>query len=102
MELALTGDMFSAADAVRMGLVNRAVPAAQLDETVERMASHIASKSALGIRAGKEAFYRQIDMPVEDAFGYAIEEMIKATVGPDSREGIEAFFDKRAPRWGDA
>jgi enoyl-CoA hydratase/carnithine racemase len=102
MELALTGNMFTAQDAVRMGLVNRAVPAQLLDEAVAELASLIASRSAQGIRAGKEAFYRQIDMPVEEAFRYATEEMIRATVGPDSREGIDAFFAKRAPRWGDA
>ncbi|MBE9540613.1 MAG: enoyl-CoA hydratase [Proteobacteria bacterium] len=102
MELALTGDMISAGDAVRMGLVNRTAPVGELHETVEAWAQSIASKSAQGIRSGKEAFYRQIDMPVEEAFDYAREEMIKVLTCPDSDEGIRAFFEKRKPLWGDA
>jgi enoyl-CoA hydratase/carnithine racemase len=102
MELALTGDMFSAEDAYRFGLVNRVVPAERLGETTRELAEKLASKSAAGIRAGKEAFYRQIEMPLEDAFRYANEEMLKAMTSRDSLEGISAFFEKRPPRWGDA
>ncbi len=102
MELALTGDMITAANAVRMGLINRTVEPAELRLAVEQLAQSIASKSAQGIRSGKQAFYRQIDMPVEDAFDYANEEMIKALMCPDSDEGISAFFEKREPQWGDA
>ncbi len=102
MELALTGDMISAQDAVRLGLVNRAVPAADLKSEVEQLAQRIAARSAQGIRSGKAAFYRQIDMPVEEAFKFANEEMVKALSGPDSDEGIAAFFEKREARWGDA
>jgi len=102
MELALTGDMFSAEDALRFGLVNRVVPAEHLEETTLEFAEKIASKSAQGIRAGKEAFYRQIEMPLEDAFRYANEEMLKAMTSRDSLEGISAFFEKRTPSWDDA
>ena len=102
MELALTGDMFSAEDAWRFGLVNRVVPADQLDRATQDLAEKIASKSAAGIRAGKEAFYRQIEMPLEDAFRYANEEMLRAMTSRDSLEGINAFFEKREPRWDDA
>ena len=102
MELALTGDMISAQDAVRMGLINRITPAAELRAEVEQLAQRIASKSAQGIRSGKEAFYRQIDMPIEAAFDYAREEMIKVLSCSDSEEGIRAFFEKRKPEWGDA
>ena len=102
MELALTGDMITADDAVRMGLINRAVAMSELHPAVEQLAQQIASKSAQGIRSGKQAFYQQIDMPVEEAFNYATEEMIKAMTGPDSDEGIRAFFEKREPQWGDA
>ena len=101
MELALTGDLFSAEDAVRMGLINRAVPAGDLRTVVEKLARRIAAKSAQGIRSGKEAFYRQMDMPVEEAFDYAREEMIKALTCSDSDEGIRAFFEKRKPEWGE-
>jgi len=102
MELALTGDMFSAEDACRFGLVNRAVPADQLEAVTRELAEKVASKSAQGIRAGKQAFYRQIELPLEEAFRYANEEMLKAMTAKDSLEGISAFFDKRTPRWGDA
>ena len=102
MELALTGDMFSAEDACRFGLVNRVVPADRLEEATRELADKIAAKSAQGIRAGKEAFYRQIEMPLEQAFSYANEEMLKAMTSPDSLEGIRAFFEKRTPRWGEA
>ncbi len=102
MELALTGDMISAEDAVHMGLINRTVPSAELRTEVEKLAQRIASKSAQGIRSGKEAFYRQIDMPVEEAFEFARDEMIKALTTSDAGEGVQAFFEKRQPRWGDA
>jgi len=102
MELALTGEMFSAEEAWRFGLVNRVVPAERLEATTRELAEKIASKSARGIRAGKEAFYRQIEMPLEDAFSYANEEMLQAMTSPDSLEGISAFFEKRTPRWDDA
>jgi enoyl-CoA hydratase/carnithine racemase len=101
MELALTGDMFSAEDALRFGLVNRVVAAEELHDEVAKLASKIASKSAQGIRAGKEAFYRQVDMPLEQAFAYATEEMIRATLSEDAREGTQAFIEKREPKWSD-
>jgi enoyl-CoA hydratase/carnithine racemase len=102
MELALTGDMITAEDAQRMGLINRAVPAAELRTEVEKLAQRIATKSVQGIRLGKQAFYRQIDKPIEEAFDFAREEMIKALTTPDAGEGVQAFFAKREPQWGDA
>jgi enoyl-CoA hydratase/carnithine racemase len=102
MALALTGDMFPAEDAVRFGLINEAVPADTLLERTTELAERIASKSAQGIRNGKADFYRQIDMPIEDAFTYANEAMIRAMTSPDAEEGKAAFFAKRQPQWGDA
>lgn len=102
MELALTGDMLSADDAYRFGLVNRVIPAAQLEQATRELAQQIASKSAQGIRAGKEAYYRQIDMPLEQAFEYANEAMLQAMSTPDATEGTSAFLEKRAPRWDQA
>ena len=102
MELALTGDMFGAEDAVRMGLVNRAVPESEVRAASEELAQKIASKSALGIRSGKEAFYRQIEMPIEEAFAYANEAMLEGMVCGDAEEGTRAFFEKRSPSWADA
>jgi enoyl-CoA hydratase/carnithine racemase len=102
LELALTGDMFTADDALRFGLVNRAVPEVSLHAAVTELAGKIAAKSAQAIRAGKETFYRQIDMPVEAAFDYASEEMLKGLLSSDASEGTRAFLEKRAPVWGDA
>lgn len=102
MELALTGDMFSALDAVRFGLVNRAVPQEALEAQVNELAQKIASRSAQGIRAGKEAFYRQVEMPIEAAFDYANEAMLEGLLCSDASEGTNAFLEKRAPVWGEA
>jgi enoyl-CoA hydratase/carnithine racemase len=99
MEMALTGDMFTTDDAVRFGLINRAVPAEQLRQATEELAGRIASKSAQGIRSGKEAFYRQIDMPIEDAFKLANEAMLCGMTSPDAEEGTTAFFERREPSW---
>jgi len=101
MELALTGDLFSAEDAVRFGLVNRVVPADSLPVATEELADKIATRSAQGIRGGKEAFYRQIDMPIEEAFAFANEAMLEAMSSEDAAEGTRAFLEKRAPQWGD-
>ncbi|MEE4145065.1 MAG: enoyl-CoA hydratase-related protein, partial [Halieaceae bacterium] len=102
MAMALTGDMISAADAVRFGLVNEAVPDERLHAAVEELAGRIATRSAQAIRAGKETFYRQIDMPLEQAFVYATEAMVKGLLSADAAEGTRAFLDKRSPVWGDA
>jgi len=102
MEMALTGAMFSAEEAQRFGLVNRVVPHDEVAKAARELAETIASKSARGIRAGKEAFYRQIDMPLEAAFRYANEEMLTAMTAPESLEGVRAFLEKRPPRWGGA
>ena len=87
---------------MRFGLVNRVVPAAELEEQTLALAEKIASRSAQGIRAGKAAFYRQIDMPIEQAFEYANESMLEALLSPDASEGTRAFLEKRAPHWGEA
>ena len=102
MEMALTGDMFSGEEAVRFGLVNRVVPADELRRTTEELAQKIASRSAQGIRSGKEAFYRQIDMPIEEAFRFANEAMLCGMTSPDAEEGTAAFFERRAPSWHEA
>lgn len=99
MEMALTGDMFTADDAVRFGLVNRAVPEQELHDATVELAGKIAAKSAQGIRSGKEAFYRQVDMPIEEAFQYANEAMLEAMTTSDALEGTQAFFEKREPSW---
>lgn len=101
MAMALTGDAISADDAVRIGLINEAVPAGQVVEYTRQLAERIASKSAQGIKQGKADFYRQLDMPITEAFSYANEAMVRAMTSPDAQEGKAAFFEKRKPHWGD-
>jgi enoyl-CoA hydratase/carnithine racemase len=99
MEMALTGDLVSAQDAYRFGLINRVVPLAELHEVTERLAQRIALKSAQAIASGKPAFYRQIEMPIEEAFAFATRAMIDAAQAEDAKEGSKAFFEKRPPVW---
>ncbi|MFK7830250.1 MAG: enoyl-CoA hydratase [Congregibacter sp.] len=102
MALALTGDAISAEDARRFGLINEAVPESELLGFTTQLAERIASKSAQGIRQGKADFYRQVEMPLEDAFAYANDAMIRAMSTSEAEEGTNAFFEKRPPQWGDA
>jgi len=101
MEMLLTGDMTSADDARRIGLVNRVVePGAARDEAL-KLARKIAAKSAAVVRLGKEAFYRQLEMDVVEAYNYANEIMLKNIMTHDAEEGISAFVEKRTPVWED-
>lgn len=101
MEMLLTGDIFSAEDAFRMGLVNRVVPVNELSETVSALAGKIASKSMVTVRTGKEAFYRQLDLPLEEAYAYTARVMTENLLQRDAEEGISAFIAKRPPKWSD-
>ena len=102
MEMLLTGELMSADDAVRFGLVNRTVPAADLDEAVTAMAERIASKSSYTLKVGKQAFYRQLEAPdLNAAYDYASGVMMENMVARDANEGIQAFIDKRPPVWED-
>jgi enoyl-CoA hydratase/carnithine racemase len=101
MEMLLTGDMTSADDAYRIGLINRVVePGAARDEAL-KLARKIAAKSAAVVRLGKEAFYRQIEMDVVNAYSYANEVMLKNMMARDAEEGMSAFVEKRTPVWED-
>jgi enoyl-CoA hydratase/carnithine racemase len=101
MEMLLTGDMTSADDAYRIGLVNRVVePGAARDEAL-KLARKIAAKSAAVARLGKEAFYRQIEMDVVDAYSYANEVMLRNMMARDAEEGMSAFVEKRTAVWED-
>jgi enoyl-CoA hydratase/carnithine racemase len=101
MEMLLTGDMISATEACRIGLVNRVVePGAARDEALQ-LARKIASKSAAVVKLGKETFYRQIEMGVADAYRYASEVMVENMMAHDAEEGIQAFVEKRTPTWED-
>ena len=101
MEMLLTGEMVSAERAAEIGLVNRAVAPERLRESTLEMARTIASKSAATLAIGKRAFYRQREMPLSEAYGYASAVMVENMLARDAEEGIGAFIEKRAPRWQD-
>ncbi len=101
MEMLLTGDLFSAADATRMGLINRVVAAEALSATVMELALKIASKSMVTVKTGKQAFYRQLDLPLAEAYAYASRVMTENLLMRDAEEGIAAFIGKRPPQWTD-
>ena len=101
MEMLLTGEMISAERAREFGLVNRIVEESSLTAETNALAEKIASKSAYTVRIGKEAFYRQAEMTLEDAYGYAAEVMVENMLARDAEEGIGAFIEKRDPVWSD-
>jgi enoyl-CoA hydratase/carnithine racemase len=99
LEFLLSGDLFSAADAARVGLINRTVPEAELDRAVDELARKIASKSPLTLAVGKKAFYRQAELSLDEAYAYTAEVMVKNLEAADAKEGINAFVEKRPPVW---
>lgn len=99
MEMLLTGDMIPAARAREIGLINRVVPSAALSAETMKLAQHIATKSGVSIRIGKEAFYRQLELGLSDAYAFASEVMTQNMLEADAEEGICAFIDKREPKW---
>ncbi|WP_374332975.1 enoyl-CoA hydratase [Aestuariivirga sp.] len=101
MEMLLTGDVFGAADALRFGLVNRVVAPERLTAEVTELALKIASKSMVTVRTGKQAFYRQRDLPLAEAYAYTARVMTENLLMRDAEEGIAAFIGKRQPNWTD-
>jgi len=90
-----------AADAQRIGLVNRVVPAGEERAEAMRLAQRIASKSAHAIRIGKQAFHAQLAMGLADAYEHASRVMVENLFDTDAQDGIGAFLAKRPPQWGD-
>jgi enoyl-CoA hydratase/carnithine racemase len=101
MEMLLTGELMDAADARRIGLVNRVVQAGTERAATLALAQQISSKSALTVKIGKEAFYRQVEMSLADAYRYTSDVMVENMLARDAEEGIGAFIDKRSPNWED-
>ena len=99
MEMLLLGDMVTADEAFRMGLVNRVMPAGDALAEAEVMARRIASKSPLTVSIGKRAFYEQAEMGLEEAYRHASRIMVENMLARDAEEGIGAFIDKREPKW---
>lgn len=99
MEMLLTGEAVDAAAAQRLGLVNRVVPGPELEAATMAMARAIAQKSPLTLAIGKEAFYRQRDLDLDQAYAYASEVMTRNMLTRDAEEGIDAFLAKRPPVW---
>jgi len=101
MEMLLTGAPITAARAHEIGLVNRVVPAAALDAEVGALATLIASRSASAIASGKALFYRQLELPVDEAYAVTGQAIAGDFFTDDGKEGVDAFLGKRAPRWPD-
>ena len=99
MEMLLLGDKIDSKTAVEHGLINRRVPGKFLNEAVSEVANKIASKSPLTLKIGKEAFYKQLEMPLSEAYEYTSKVMIHNMQARDAEEGISAFIEKRLPVW---
>ncbi len=99
MEMLLTGEPISAQEALLYGLVNRVVPREALEAETRALAEKIANASPFVIGLGKQAFYRQLELPQPQAYAYAREVMTLNAMAEEAQEGICAFLEKRPPRW---
>ena len=99
MEMLLTGMPIKAAEAERIGLVNRVVPVGRLDEETMRLAQQLANASAYTVSLGKAAFYEQLPLDYPEAYEVAQKSMVENALARDAQEGMKAFLEKRAPSW---
>jgi enoyl-CoA hydratase/carnithine racemase len=99
MEMLLTGEMVDAQEARRIGLVNRVAAPDSLESETMALAQHIASKPRAAVKMGKQAFYRQLEMSLDEAYAYASTVMTENMLEAEACEGIGAFLEKREPRW---
>jgi len=99
MEMLLTGEAVNAADAQRLGLINRVTAPGKLRDETMALAQKIASKPRATVRTGKEAFYRQIEMPLAEAYDYASRVMTENMLDAEAEEGVCAFLEKRPAQW---
>ncbi len=101
MKMLLTGDMINADEAKRISLINDVVPEEQISKSVMDLAEKISKKSASIVSVGKEAFYKQSELNLFDAYEYTSMVMTENTLNENAKEGIDAFLEKRDPNWRD-
>ena len=99
MKMLLTGEPIKAKVAKEIGLINDFYPKKRLEKEVTKLAKNIASKSNLTIKIGKQAFYKQLEMPLKKAYSYTSRMMTLNMMAKDAHEGISAFIEKRKPNW---
>ena len=99
MKMLLTGEPINAHYAKEIGLINDHFENSKLEEEVSKLAETVASKSNIIVKMGKEAFYKQLEMPLNEAYRYTSEVMCENMMTLDAKEGISAFLEKRAPNW---
>ena len=99
MKMLLTGEPIKAKYAKEVGLINDYFPKSKLNIEVLKVAKKIASKSNITIKIGKEAFYKQLEMPLKKAYAYTSKMMTLNMMAMDAKEGITAFLEKRKPEW---
>ena len=98
-EMLTTGDFISAEQAKTLGLINRVVEIENFDLETEKLAEQIASKLGVAVKIGKEAFYRQLEMPISEAYEYTGRVMAENMMFRQTEKGIDAFLNKREPTW---
>ena len=101
MEMLLTGELISSDKAAKIGLINDVIEINKLKDFVLNKAEKISKKSSVTLKIEKEAFYKQLDMKLSDAYDYASKVMVQNMLNIDAKEGIDAFIDKREPNWKD-
>ncbi|MGE0086064.1 MAG: enoyl-CoA hydratase/isomerase family protein [Desulfococcaceae bacterium] len=99
LEMLLSGDMIDAAEAEKLGLINKVVPLDKLEEETIAFARKLMTKSPLALRMGKEFYYKMLDMPFAQRFAYNSEVFSRLCTSADAQEGVSAFLEKRKPVW---
>ena len=98
-EMLTTGDFISAERAAELGLINRVVPEMLLEHETVSLAEQLATKLGSAVKVGKQAFYQQLQMPIDQAYAYTGDVMAENMLHRDTEEGISAFIEKRSPNW---